>query len=123
MFTGFVSSEDKLKALADAEVFVTPSFYGFPVTFLEACAVGTPIVTTSLGDTLEWINGKVGYVVQPKTEYLARAICRIIIDEKLRERLSRNSQNMVKTVFSIEKVVDKLEQLYNEVADRQNVLV
>jgi len=123
MFTGFISNEDKLKALIDAEIFVTPSFYGFPITFLEACVVGTPIVTTNLGDTLEWINGKVGYVVQPKTEYLARAIYQIIIDEKLHERLSRNSQNIVKTVFSIEKVVDKLEQLYNEVANRRDILV
>jgi glycosyltransferase involved in cell wall biosynthesis len=117
LFTGFISSEDKLSALVDADVFVTPSFYGFPVTFLEACATGTPIVTTTLGDTLEWIKGNVGYVVQPKTECLARAVYRLIIDEKLHKILSRNSQNIVKTNFSIEKVIDKLEQLYNGVVN------
>ncbi len=36
VFTGFISSEDKLKALVDADVFVTPSFYGFPITFLDS---------------------------------------------------------------------------------------
>ena len=28
LFTGFVSTEEKLEALVDADVFVTPSFYG-----------------------------------------------------------------------------------------------
>jgi glycosyltransferase involved in cell wall biosynthesis len=118
MFTGFISSEDKLKALVDAEVFVTPSFYGFPMTFLEACAIGTPIVTTSLGDTLEWIDGNVGYVTQPTPCNLAEAICRIISDSRLRRRFSKNCIEIVKSEFSIEKVVEKLEKVYEEAVRR-----
>jgi len=115
LFTGFISNEDKLKALVDADVFVTPSFYGFPMTFLEACAVGTPIVTTSLGDTLEWIDGNVGYVTQPTPCDLAEAICRIISDNRLRRRFSKNCIEIVKSEFSIEKVVERLEKAYEEV--------
>jgi glycosyltransferase involved in cell wall biosynthesis len=118
MFTGFISSEDKLKALVDAEVFVTPSFYGFPMTFLEACAVGTPIVTTSLGDMLEWIHGNVGYVTQPRPRDLAEAIYRIISDNRLRRRFSKNCIEIVKSEFSIEKVVEKLEKVYEEAVRR-----
>jgi len=117
IFTGFISSEDKLKALVDAEVFVTPSFYGFPMTFLEACAVGTPLVTTSLGDTLEWIDGNVGYVAQPTPSDLAEAIYRIISDDELRRRFSKNCIEIVKSEFSIEKVVGKLEKVYEEVVE------
>jgi len=116
LFTGFISTEDKLGALVDADVFVTPSFYGFPMTFLEACAVGTPIVTTSLGDTLEWIDGKVGYVTSAKQYDLARAIHMIISDDELSDRFSRNCRKVVRSEFSLEKVVDKLEQVYEEVA-------
>jgi glycosyltransferase involved in cell wall biosynthesis len=112
MFTGFISNEDKLKALVDTEVFVTPSFYGFPMTFLEACAVGTPIVTTSLGDTLEWIDGNVGYVAQPTPSDLAEAIYKIIFDDELRRRFSKNCMEIVKSEFSIEKVVRSLELVY-----------
>lgn len=115
VLTGFVGSEDKLKALVDAEVFVTPSFYGFPITFLEACAVGIPIVTTSLGDELEWIDGRVGYVTQPKPQRLAEAIYKIISDKTLRKKFSDSCVETVKSNFSIEKVVDRLERLYNEV--------
>ena len=117
LFTGFISREDKLGALVDADVFVTPSFYGFPMTFLEACAVGTPIITTSLGDRLEWIDGKVGYVTQPTLQDLAEAIYKIISDEELREKISRNCIKTVKSNFSIEKVVEKLEKVYEEVVE------
>jgi len=114
-FTGFISSEDKLKALVDADVFVTPSFYGFPMTFLEACTVGTPIVTTSLGDTLKWIDENVGYVTQPTPHDLAEAIYRIISDDDLRRKFSRNCMKIVRSNFSIEKVVEKLEKVYEEI--------
>jgi glycosyltransferase involved in cell wall biosynthesis len=115
MFTGFISSEDKLRALVDADVFVTPSFYGFPMTFLEACAVGTPIVTTSLGDTLEWIDRNVGYVTQPTPQDLAEAIYGIISDDELHRRFFKNCIEIVKSEFSIENVVERLEEVYEEV--------
>jgi len=116
LFTGFISSEDKLKALVDANVFVTPSFCGFPVTFLEACAIGTPIITTTLGDTLEWIDDNVGYATLPTHSDLAKAIHAIISDDELHENFSRNCIDTVKSKFSLEKVVNKLEQIYKEIA-------
>ena len=115
MFTGFISSKDKLGALVDADVFVTPSFYGFPMTFLEACAVGTPIVTTSLGDTLEWIDGKVGYVTQPIPHDLAEAMYRITSNDKLHRKFFGNCIKIVGSKFSIEKMVERLEKVYDEI--------
>ena len=115
VFTGFISSEDKLKVLLDADVFVIPSFFGFPMTFLEACAVGTPIVTTDLGDMLEWIDRNVGYVTRPTPRDIAEAIYRIISDDKLRRKFSRNCIKVVRSNFSLEKVVEKLEKVYEEV--------
>lgn len=114
LFTGFISSEDKLSALVDANVFVTPSFYGFPITFLEACATGTPIVTTTLGDTLEWINGNVGYVTPPKHRDLAKAIHTIISDDELHRKFSRNCLKTVKSEFSLQRVTDNLVHIYRE---------
>lgn len=116
IFAGFISEEDKLGALVDADVFVTPSFYGFPVTFLEACVTGTPIVTTSLGGTLEWIDGKVGYVTSPSHVKIAEAIYRIISDDELHNEFSKNCVNTVKFNFPVRKVVSNLEKVYEEVA-------
>jgi len=114
LFTGFVSNEDKLKALVDADVFATPSFYGFPITFLEACATGTPIVTTTLGDTLEWIDGNAGYVTPPTHHDLAKTTYAIISDDGLHRKFSRNCRKTVRSKFSLRKVVNRLEQVYRE---------
>ncbi|MDI6846757.1 MAG: glycosyltransferase family 4 protein [Candidatus Bathyarchaeia archaeon] len=107
---------DKMAALVDSDVFVTPSFYGFPMTFLEACAVGTPIITTTLRDHLPWIDGNVGCVTSPNLSEMAEAMYRIISNEELREKFSRNCKRFVKSEFSLEKAAEKLEQVYKEVA-------
>ncbi|MEM3504283.1 MAG: glycosyltransferase [Nitrososphaeria archaeon] len=114
MFTLFISEEDKLKALVDAEVFLTPSFYGFPMTFLEACVTGTPIVTTNLGDTLEWIDNKIGYVTKPIPCDMAEAIYNIISNEGLRKRFSKNCIDIVKSNFLMEDIAIRLEKVYEE---------
>jgi len=115
LFTGYIDSRDKIGALVDADIFVTPSFFGFPMTFLEACAVGTPIVTTTLGDTLEWINGNVGFVTSPSCQDLSNALYALVTDFGLAESFSNNCRKIAQEVFSMEKIVDKLEETYYEV--------
>jgi glycosyltransferase involved in cell wall biosynthesis len=115
LFTGFINSTDKLCTLVDANVFVTPAFYGFPITFIEACAVGTPIITTSLGDRLNWVDNNVGLVTTPTYFGLGKAIYRVLSDVELAERFSKNCRETVDSFFSLERVVNKLEKIYLEV--------
>jgi len=115
LFTGFVSTEDKRKALVDADIFVTPSFSGFPITFLEACVTGIPIITTTLGDNLEWIDGKAGYVTPPTSSDLSDAMYRLLTDDDLREKFSENCRAVVRSKFSLEIIIEKLEQVYRSV--------
>jgi glycosyltransferase involved in cell wall biosynthesis len=76
------------------------------------------LITTSLGDTLEWIDGNAGYVTQPTVHDLVKAIYRIILDEGLREKFSKNCMEIVKSEFSIEKVVGKLEKVYEKAVEK-----
>jgi glycosyltransferase involved in cell wall biosynthesis len=115
VFTGFIENEDKLNALADATIFVTPTFYGFPMTFLEACAMGTPIITTSASDNLDWIAGQVGMVCSPEPRDLAKTMHKIINDNELRTNFSNRCREIVKQNFSIETIVDDLELTYTDV--------
>nr|WP_054859007.1 glycosyltransferase [Methanobacterium formicicum] len=39
IFTGPLYGDEKKMAYLDADIFVTPSFTGFPITFLEACSL------------------------------------------------------------------------------------
>jgi glycosyltransferase involved in cell wall biosynthesis len=122
LFTGYVSREYKFKALVDANVFVSPSFSGFPLTFLEACATGTPIVTTNMGDTLGWIDNNVGYVTPPDHQKLSKAIHALLSNPELYRVFSNNCLNVVRNEFSLEKVVDKVEQTYKAVVDENALL-
>ena len=99
LFTGYLDEKTKLKALVDADVFVTPSFYGFPMTFLESCLTGTPIVTTTLGDYLNWIHNNVGFVSSPTARSLANAIYKLLSDDELRDRFSKKCRELIEKEF------------------------
>ena len=112
LFTGFVTNDEKMTAFVDTDVFVTPSFSGFPVTFLEACACGTPIITTSNGDKLDWIHDTVGYVVEYGKEQLRAAITKVLCDEGLRKRFGKEGKKLVQEEFSWDKIIKKVEGIY-----------
>ena len=115
LLTGFVEKRDKLAALVDSEVFVTPRFYGFPVTFLEACLAGCPIVTTT--DELDWIHNNVGYVVENSPVALAKATSKILQHERTLKRFQNNCRHTIKN-FDISTVVSQLEDTYKSVVRR-----
>jgi glycosyltransferase involved in cell wall biosynthesis len=109
LFTGFLNERDKLAALVDGGVFVTPRYHGFPITFLEACCAGCPIVTTS--PELSWIQDNVGYVVPDSPVDLSRSISIILQDKALRAKMRDNCIHYVQN-FEISKVVARLECIY-----------
>lgn len=111
LLVGPVSEVDKINAYTDADVFVTPSFTGFPLTFLESCACGTPIITTRKGDVLDWIDDNVGYVTEYSKNTLARAMSNILTQERTRNRFENNCK-IVKERFAWPSVVDQIEEIY-----------
>ena len=115
IITGMVQEEEKLEAYVDADVFVTPNFSGFPLTFIEACASGTPIVTTNKGDMLAWIDGNVGRVVEYNATQLEDALAVILSDSALRERYSRRATELAFNRFNWDIVAERLEEIYQEV--------
>ena len=117
VFTGFVSKEDKMAAYTDADVFVTPRFTGFPVTFLEACLCGTPIVTTGNGDLLGWVDNAVGFTTGYTPEAVADAIGRLLADDALRARFGEQAKELVRTRYNWQAIVRDIEKLYAGVAD------
>ncbi|MFZ7136932.1 MAG: glycosyltransferase [archaeon] len=114
LLAGFVEKRDKLAAFVDGDVFVTPRFYGFPVTFLESCLAGCPIVTAS--NELDWINNNVGYVTEYFSGALAKAITTLLQDEQINRRFRNNCRRMIKD-YDISTVTHKLEDTYNTVVN------
>jgi glycosyltransferase involved in cell wall biosynthesis len=120
-FTGFVSDNDRRNALVDSEVLVIPRFLGFPLTFLEACMCGTPIVTTRGGDELDWIDNQVGLVVDYDSRQLREAIVRILSDRNLRNRFGEQGRRMAMERFDWQNIVAQLETVYKSSMQRENV--
>ena len=115
LFTGFISDEEKRMAFIDSDIFVTPSFSGFPITFLESCACGTPIITTSIGDELGWIHNNVGYVVGNDKDELTDAMLNILTNESLRTQFGDKGKQLALTDFDWNNIINKLENNYKDV--------
>lgn len=114
LFAGFVSKEEKMAALVDSDLFVTPSFTGFPVSFLEACFFSLPIVTTKKGDNLSWIHENIGYVVNDDKRNLCDAMLKLLDDDSLRVRFGTNGKKLIETCFSMEAFIVRIESVYSE---------
>ena len=111
-FTGIVSERDKYAAFIDSDVFVTPKFYGFPITFAESCACGLPIVTTNAGDYLDWIDGKTGLSTKYTGLDISGAMEKILMDPDLSKTFRNNCKSVVKSDFNWEIIAKKVAMVY-----------
>ena len=114
LFVDYISESDKICAFVDSTIFITPRFYGFPITFVEACAFGLPIVTTDGGDYLEWINDYVGFCTKFDEKELAQSISKIIDDVEMRTHFSSNGKEIVESAFNWKNISGNLEKIYIE---------
>jgi len=112
LFTGPLYGEEKLEAYVDADVFVTPSFSGFPATFLEACACGLPIVITENGDNLSWIHNQVGFVATYSESSLRGAIAKLLENPGLAWHFRQKGKTLVKEQFNWSRITERLELIY-----------
>jgi len=96
IFTGPLYGEKKLNAFADSDLFVLPSVYEtFPVSALESCACGVPVILSDACFITDLIDGKVGLIVDDK-ESLKNAICEILTSEQLKSSFSKNAKELAK---------------------------
>jgi len=93
ILVGAFSDRDALSRIMDeTDLFVMPSVLeGQPLAVVEAMAFGCPIVATTVGGIPELIaDGVNGLLCAPKDpDCLARKICTLIDDPRLRQRLGR----------------------------------
>lgn len=99
-----------------SDIVVLPSYReGLPKALIEACAVGRPIVTTDAPGCRECVRENWnGFLVPVKdSKFLARAIHKLIEDEKERIEFGNHSRRLAEQEFSLTAVVDKHMEIYS----------
>lgn len=118
---GFVPEERLVQAFAEARLFVLPSDYeAFGLVLLEALAQGTPVIASRVGGIPEFIeDGRSGRLIAPADAgSLTEALLSLWDDPEARRRMGDYGRRTVVPKFDWERVVDRLEATYGEVARR-----
>jgi glycosyltransferase involved in cell wall biosynthesis len=101
--------------LALADVTVLPSLWeGLPLAAIESLAAGCPVVATAVDGTPEVVvDRETGLTVPPDDpELLAGAICQLLRDPELRERMGEAGRKWVIEHFSQERQIRQTQELY-----------
>ncbi len=110
-----VPHSDVAAVLEEANALVFPSEEpeSFSRLVLEAFAVGTPVVGTTLGGTGEVLReGETGLTFAPgNARELARQLRRVLEDAELRDRIVRNARKLVEERYSLGFTVNQIESL------------
>jgi glycosyltransferase involved in cell wall biosynthesis len=110
---GFVPEASKL--LKAFDIFTLPSLKeGLPYVLLEAGEAALPVVATKVGGVPDIVGDKVtGLLAKPKNAHdLAEKLKLLIDDEQKRKMFGEALNKRVTTEFSIEQMVQKINDLY-----------
>lgn len=120
VFVGRVSDDQLRQLHYAARVFAFPSITkneAFGVALAEAMYAGTPAVTFTIdGSGVNWVsknNETCLEVENGNTVAFAEAIDRLIADEALWQRLSEAGMERAKTLFTVPKMCEEMDNQYN----------
>jgi len=106
------------KAYGEATVFLAPLFGpgGTRLKILGAMAAGVPVVTTQIGIMgIAAQNGEEA-LIENSPQGMAKAIIRLVKDPVLYGRIAQKARKLVEEKYNYEKISQKLEKIYGEVA-------
>jgi len=102
---------------ASFDIFVLPSLNeGMPIALIEAMAASKPVVATRVAAVPKLvINGETGLLIEPRNPTaLSDAICQLLENSALCERLGRSARTRVEQQFSSEVMAQRYLKLYRQ---------
>jgi glycosyltransferase involved in cell wall biosynthesis len=124
-FLGALPSAELPAYYATADVFVAPSIIGpsgdreaFGLVYAEAMASGCPVIGCDVGGTKELIiENKTGMLVRQKdAQALSDAICEVLADAELRDRIRDKALSWVRNRFDQATVGQRYSEVLKKVA-------
>jgi glycosyltransferase involved in cell wall biosynthesis len=106
---------DVPELLSAMDVFLLTSLWeGLPRVVPQALAMGLPVVSNQVdGISDAVIDGQTGFLARPgDTQALATHCVRLLQEPSLRQMLGTNGKLFVQTEFSLERMIEQLEEIY-----------
>ena len=111
--------DDLLDVFRSLNLFVIPTVEGdtIPQVLMQALAIGLPVVSTTTGSIPDVVaDGESGFLIPPRdVDALADRIGRLVTEPALRTAMGRRGRETVERSYSIDRMVDRLEQVYGQV--------
>jgi glycosyltransferase involved in cell wall biosynthesis len=103
-------------------VTLSSDYEGCPFTVIEAMAAGAPVVATRVGGVPELVeHGVSGLLVEPRSpEALAAAVSELLASPERASRMGAAGRLAARKRFSVERMVEGVAAVYEEVAARAN---
>jgi len=123
LFTGFV--EDLYSVLSSLDIFVLPSLTeGFPLSIMEALAVGLPVAATPVGGIPELIeNYKTGILfAKQNSDAISEAIIKLLSDYESAKKMGERGRQKVIQEYSPQLYVKKLDDLYQDLLAQKKMI-
>lgn len=117
VFLGWVSGVTKDKAFKEATIFCLPSYAeGFPMSVLDAWSYGLPVITTPVGGIPDVAQDDTNMLLfnPGDVNMLAKQMKRMIVDNSLRDKISKQSTLLASTTFNINTINKEIGKIYKE---------
>nr|WP_199065538.1 glycosyltransferase [Chromobacterium sp. ASV5] len=119
---GRISDADLPGYFEAADLFCLPSLVrseAFGLVMVEAMGYGKPVVATAIeGSGVPWVNldGVTGLNAMPGDPIdLAKCLCKLLDDPKLAKQFGIGGRSRFESLFTIEKMIDEIVDVYNKV--------
>jgi glycosyltransferase involved in cell wall biosynthesis len=114
---GFLKGEAKWAAMADADLFVLPSYSeNFGIAVIEAMAAGLAVVVSDqVGIHREIAKAQAGDVVPCDSGALSRSLLRLLHNAPLLKEMGTNGKRLSRTQYSLETVTGQLIAAYSAI--------
>jgi glycosyltransferase involved in cell wall biosynthesis len=117
-FVGNIKDRKRVFSLVkSSKVFILPSrLEGFPLTIVEANALGVPVLTTKTkwNDVEDYLNrrGISGFALESSLVELTKGVLKILEDKKLYQRMSINGMKKARN-YDWDNIAEQTESYYS----------
>ena len=126
-FQGVVPREEMPKVFSEHDVLLFPSIWPEPLARIvqEAMACGLPVIGTTTGGTKEILHDGINGLTfeAENAQMLVRKMVQVIEDEKLLTDLAKAARQTVEEEFSLTRMVDEIEEIFNRMISREVCLL